>query len=248
MEPHPFPRLLGRMTDQGGAGFKGPDEPLWQASPWKRPRWEETPGQTKRATWFFIPATHLPEQNLPALPSHASRHREASVLSDGGGQWAWDYSFSAGLSSLDTQPAVHLDLALSSKGWHLRSPFISCPDSACRGRFSGIPCSPLCAQRKPSSKGVPWTRKSDSGHLQCLQRRPTDSGFRPSVRAVEAAAGGSESLLRSPGVTARPGTAPGGQGGALCPYLAVWRTQTRIQHTPGAGCSWPSFLNVCLPV
>lgn len=35
LEEHAFPRLLGRHTGRRAAGFKGPDEPLWQVSPWK---------------------------------------------------------------------------------------------------------------------------------------------------------------------------------------------------------------------
>ena len=39
-----------------------------------------TRGNTKGAAWLFVPAFHLAEQNLPALPSDASYHKETFVL------------------------------------------------------------------------------------------------------------------------------------------------------------------------
>lgn len=38
--------------------------------------WENT----KVAAWLFLPAFHLAEQNLPALPSDASYYKETFVL------------------------------------------------------------------------------------------------------------------------------------------------------------------------
>lgn len=88
----PFP---GRSApgDQRGAGFKGPDEPLWQVSPRKRLCWGQTPGQTQaRSVALCSP---LCSRAGSALPSH----KEAFVLLGGGG------GGEAGLSSSDAQPA-----------------------------------------------------------------------------------------------------------------------------------------------
>lgn len=145
LEQHPFPRLQGTWVTRGMQASKARMSPCGRSAPGSACDVNGHLDKHKPAAWLFIPAPLFPGQT--SVPSQASPHREAFVLSGAGegGSFLCRHSASWGIWAP----------ALSSRG-----PFISCPNcpswEILRRPFQPAVCPGRVGsggRRKPSSKG-----------------------------------------------------------------------------------------------